>query len=156
MLSIFKTFVSFLRGILPIILACIVSFAVCFVFFFPPSITFPVLWRLENECLDSCVLKGNGSERVDTCEGRKGLVSTALKNGGRCRVMKLQVGIIFYPPKPHRSRGTGLNFGHLVTCYTNERCLRCFDVFASRGFAFLLLWALLYLGDLVLANKGWI
>ena len=28
----------------------------------------------------------------------------------------------------------------LVTCYTNERCLRCFDVFASRGSAFLLLW----------------
>ena len=30
--------------------------------------------------------------------------------------------------------GLRLNFGHLVTCYTNERCLRCFDVFASRGF----------------------
>ena len=53
-------------------------------------------------------------------------------------------------------QGLRLKFGHLVTCYTNERCLRCFDVFASRGFAFLLLWALLYLGDRVLANKGWI
>ena len=52
--------------------------------------------------------------------------------------------------------GLRLNFGHLVTCYTNERCLRCFDVFAPRGFAFLLLWALLYLGDRVLANKEWI
>ena len=29
--------------------------------------------------------------------------------------------------------GLRLNFGHLVTCYTNQRCLRCFDVFASRG-----------------------
>ena len=37
--------------------------------------------------------------------------------------------------------GLRLTFGHLVTCYTNERCLRCFDVFASWGFAFLLLWA---------------
>ena len=90
LLSIFKTFVSFLRGILPIILACIVSFAVCFVFFFPPSITFPVLWRLENECWGSCGLKGNKSERVDTWDGRKGLVSTAFKNGGRCKVMKLE------------------------------------------------------------------
>ena len=85
---------SFLRGILPIILACIVSFAVCFVFFFPPSIhpAFPVLWRLENECWDSCGLKGNGSERVDDIdwEDRKGLVSTVFKNGGGCRVMKLQ------------------------------------------------------------------
>ena len=35
--------------------------------------------------------------------------------------------------------GLRLNFGHLVTCYTKERCLRSFDVFASRGFAFLLL-----------------
>ena len=34
--------------------------------------------------------------------------------------------------------GLRLNFGHLVTCYTNERGLRGFDVFASRGFAFLL------------------
>ena len=84
------TFVSFLRGILPIILACIVSFEVCFVFFFPPFITFPVLWRLENDCWDSCGLKGNGSDRVDTLEGRKGLVSTAFKNGGRYRVMKLE------------------------------------------------------------------
>ena len=40
------------------------------------------------------------------------------------------VGIRFYPPKPHRSR-LRLTFGHLVTCYTNERCPRCFDVFAS-------------------------
>ena len=32
--------------------------------------------------------------------------------------------------------GLRLTFGHLVTCYTNERCLRCFDVFASRGFFF--------------------
>ena len=23
--------------------------------------------------------------------------------------------------------GLRLNFGHLVTCYTNERCLRCFS-----------------------------
>ena len=58
--------------------------------FFPPSITFPVLWRLENECWDSCGLKGNGSERVDTWEGRKGLVSTVFKNGGRFRVMKFE------------------------------------------------------------------
>ena len=28
--------------------------------------------------------------------------------------------------------GLRLNFGHLVTCYTNERCPPCFDVFASR------------------------
>ena len=53
-----------------------------------------MLWRLENECWDSCGLMGNGSEirseRVDTWEGRKGLVSTAFKNGGRCRVMKLE------------------------------------------------------------------
>ena len=61
-----------------------------FCFFFPPTITFPGLWRLENECWDSCGLKGNGSERVETWEGRKGLVSTAFKNGGRCRVMKLE------------------------------------------------------------------
>ena len=32
--------------------------------------------------------------------------------------------------------GLRLNFGHLVTCYTNERCLRCFDVFASRDSPF--------------------
>ena len=37
--------------------------------------------------------------------------------------------------------GLRLTFGHLVTCYTNQRCLRCFDVSTSRGFAFLLLWA---------------
>ena len=68
-----------------------------FCFFFPPSITFPVLWRLENECWDSCGLKGNGSERVDTWKGRKRLVSTAFKNGGRCRVMKLEP-LCFSPP----------------------------------------------------------
>ena len=49
-----------------------------------------MLWRLENEGWDSCGLKGNGSERVDTWEGRKALVSTAFKNGGRFRVMKFE------------------------------------------------------------------
>ena len=67
------------------------------------------------------------------------------------------VGIIFYPPKPHRSRGTEIEFW--TPCdmlYQSKMPAISFDVFASRGFAFLLLWALLYLGDSVLANKGWI
>ena len=56
-----------------------------------------MLWRLENECWDSCGLKEHGSERVDTWEGRKGLVSTAFKNGGRCRVMKFEP-LFCWPP----------------------------------------------------------
>ena len=40
---------------------------------------------------------GNGSHRVDTWEGRKGLVSTTFKNGGRCEVMKLEP-LCFSPP----------------------------------------------------------
>ena len=97
LLSIFKTFVSLLTGICAnhFSLHCFLRGLFCF--FFPPSITFPVLWRLENECWDSCGLKGNGSERVDTWKGRKRLVSTAFKNGGRCRVMKLEP-LCFSPP----------------------------------------------------------
>ena len=72
-----------------------------FCFFFPPSITFLALWRLENECWDSCGLKGHGSERVDTWEGRKGLVSTAFKNGGGCRVMKLEPLCFSLPISSH-------------------------------------------------------
>ena len=92
LLSIFKTFVSFPRGIFPVILACIVSFAVFFVFSSHPAWRFQCSWRLENECWDSCGLKGNGSERVDRhLRGPKGTaVSTAFKNGGRCRAMKLE------------------------------------------------------------------
>ena len=74
-----KTFVSFLRGILPIILACIASFAVSFVFSSNPPSLFQCSEDSKNECWDSRGLKGNGSERVDTWECRKGLVSTVLK-----------------------------------------------------------------------------
>ena len=52
----------------------------------------------------------------------------------------LQRSALYSTHQNHTDReGLRLNFGHLVTCYTNERSPRCFDVFASRGFAFLLL-----------------
>ena len=61
---------------------------------------------------------------------------------GRARFTAQPLSVLYSTHQNHIDReGLRLNFGHLVTCYTNERCLRCFDVFACRGFAFLLLWA---------------
>ena len=111
LLSIFKTstFVSLPRGICQSFQLALFPSRFVLFFSFPLSINFPVLLRLENEWWDSCGLKGNRSERVDTLEGRKELVSTAFKNGGRFRVMKLEPASMLFAsnffiygiPKPY-------------------------------------------------------
>ena len=146
LLSIFKTFVSFLRGIFPIIFACIVSFAVCFVFLFLPSITFPVLWRLENECWDSCGLKGNGSGSTGLNNVLRMSVTSLVYLSSPCakhsgRVKFLQDHFIFDHPNSYLRMPTKEKFyeyvrnaTHWKKCYVSQGSRKMFLTVPAKVF----------------------